>query len=417
MDKIIIEGGNKLSGEVRISGSKNASLPILAATILTDEDCIIHNVPDLQDIGTMIKLLEIVGKKCFFEEDRITIKKNKALKPFAPYDLVRKMRASVLLLGPLLARCLKADVSLPGGCAIGLRPVNIHINALKALGAKEKLMHGYVSMHAKKLIGNKIIFDFPSVGATENILMAATLSSGITLIENFAKEPEIDDLINFLNSMGANVIQEKNYLKITGVEKLKGIEYTVIPDRIEAGTYLIAAAITGGDVKVSPVIPEHIENILQKLIEAGENISIKKDTVHIKAIKTPKQVDIETMPYPGFPTDMQAQWMVLMCIARDSSQIIETVFENRFMHVQELLRMGADIKIKGNVANIKGKTKFLGASVMATDLRASAALVLAGLIAAGKTEILRVYHLDRGYEKIEEKLSALGAKIRRVKNN
>lgn len=415
MDKIIIKGGKKLKGAVRISGSKNAALPLIAATVLTDEDCILKNIPDLVDIRTMLTILEGTGKKCIREKGRVIIKKSGEIRPFAPYDLVRKMRASIVFLGPLLARCRVAMVSLPGGCAIGSRPVNIHLDGLKALGAREMLESGYVNLSAKKLKGTRIVFDYPSVGATENILMASVLAEGVTVIENYAREPEIDDLVNFLNTCGATISFGKDCITVRGVEKMQGAEYSVIPDRIEAGTYLLAGAVTGGDVTLNSVCPRHIDNILSKLKETGCAITETENTVRIRASAAPKSVDVSTLPYPGFPTDMQAQWMVLMCRAKGDSRITESVFENRFMHVQELTRMGADIRIKGNAAVIRGGTKFIGASVMATDLRASAALILAGLVAKGRTEILRVYHLDRGYEKIEEKLRKLGADISRIR--
>ncbi|HBA26748.1 MAG TPA: UDP-N-acetylglucosamine 1-carboxyvinyltransferase [Nitrospinae bacterium] len=417
MEKIIIEGGVKLNGTVKISGAKNAALPILLSSILTDKENKIHNVPNLKDVDTTCQLLKGAGVKVERSGDgQVIVDASRINNTEASYDLVRTMRASVMVLGPLLARLGKAKVSLPGGCAIGARPINLHLKGFEALGVNIKLEHGYVVAEAKRLKGNRIYFDIVTVTGTENIMMAGVLAEGKTIIENAAKEPEVVNLANTLNSMGASIKGAgTDIIEINGVSRLNGGEHTVIPDRIETGTFMVAAAITGGDVKITNCIPEYIEPVIVKLTEAGVNIDTWKDFIRVKANGKIKAVDIKTSPYPAFPTDMQAQFMSLMSISEGMSVITETVFENRFMHVAELRRMGANIKVEGNTAVIKGVPKLSAAPLMATDLRASASLILAGLAAEGETVISRVYHLDRGYEAIEKKLSVLGAKIRRVK--
>ena len=417
MEKIIIEGGVKLNGTVKISGAKNAALPILLSSILTDKENKIHNVPNLKDVDTTCQLLKGAGVKVERSGDgQVIVDASRINNTEASYDLVRTMRASVMVLGPLLARLGKAKVSLPGGCAIGARPINLHLKGFEALGVNIKLEHGYVVAEAKRLKGNRIYFDIVTVTGTENIMMAGVLAEGKTIIENAAKEPEVVNLANTLNSMGASIKGAgTDIIEINGVSRLNGGEHTVIPDRIETGTFMVAAAITGGDVKITNCIPEYIEPVIVKLTEAGVNIDTWKDFIRVKANGKMKAVDIKTSPYPAFPTDMQAQFMSLMSISEGMSVITETVFENRFMHVAELRRMGANIKVEGNTAVIKGVPKLSAAPLMATDLRASASLILAGLAAEGETVISRVYHLDRGYEAIEKKLSVLGAKIRRVK--
>lgn len=416
MEKIVIHGGERLSGEVEISGSKNASLPCIIATLLTDEPCILYNVPQLEDVKTICSLLKVLGKKIELKKNIVSVKPGDNLHPFAPYELVSKMRASILVMGPLLARTKRAKVSLPGGCAIGSRPINLHLQGLTQLGAKIVLEEGYVILTTNKLNGTKIVFDFPSVGATENLLMTASLSAGKTIIENAACEPEVVDLANFLNQMGARINGAgTRTIQIIGVKKLQGAEHQVIPDRIETGTFLFAGAITGSKITLQKVIPEHLELVLAKLCEAGAKIERDKDSISISSDKEFKPVDIETLPYPGFPTDMQAQWMTLMSVAKGKSIIRETVFENRFLHVGELQRMGAKIEIKGNTAIVEGVKDLSGAPVKATDLRASAALLLAGLVARGKTEISEIYHLERGYENIVTKLRNLGARIRKIR--
>ena len=417
MEKIIIEGGVKLNGTVKISGAKNAALPILLSSILTDKENKIHNVPNLKDVDTTCQLLKGAGVKVERSENgQVIVDASRINNTEASYDLVRTMRASVMVLGPLLARLGKAKVSLPGGCAIGARPINLHLKGFEALGANIKLEHGYVVAEAKRLKGNRIYFDIVTVTGTENIMMAGVLAEGKTIIENAAKEPEVVNLANTLNSMGASIKGAgTDIIEINGVSRLNGGEHTVIPDRIETGTFMIAAAITGGDVEIVNCIPEYIEPVIIKLTEAGVKIDTGKDFIRVKANGKIKSVDIKTSPYPAFPTDMQAQFMSLMSISEGMSVITETVFENRFMHVAELRRMGANIKVEGNTAVIKGVPKLSAAPLMATDLRASASLILAGLAAEGETVVSRVYHLDRGYEAIEKKLSVLGAKIRRVK--
>ncbi len=417
MDKLIITGGRQLRGEVRISGAKNAALPILAATLLADEPVTICNVPHLHDITTTMGLLGrmgvqlVVDEKLNIEVDPTTIKEF-----IAPYELVKTMRASILVLGPLLARYGQADVSLPGGCAIGSRPVNLHIRGLEQMGAEIVVENGYIKAKADRLKGAKLMLDLVTVTGTENLMMAATLAEGETIIENAAREPEVVDLANCLNQMGAKVSGAgTDRIIIEGVERLHGTTYNVLPDRIETGTYLVAAAISGGKIKVKDTDPKLIDAVLAKLREAGAEITLGDDWIELDMHgKRPKAVDVTTAPYPAFPTDMQAQFSALNAIAEGTSTITETVFENRFMHIQELDRMGAQIRLQGNTAIINGIEQLTGAPVMATDLRASASLVLAGLVASGDTVVERIYHIDRGYECIEEKLQQLGAKIRRV---
>ncbi|MHB9154330.1 MAG: UDP-N-acetylglucosamine 1-carboxyvinyltransferase [Endomicrobiales bacterium] len=411
MDKIIINGGIKLKGNVRISGSKNAALPVLIASLLTDEECVIGNVPLLADIDTTVGFLRYIGKVIKRRDGTVIIRHNGNLKPTAPYDLVRKMRASTLVMGPLLARLGEVKVSLPGGCAIGARPIDIHLEAFRKLGASIAIESGYVETRAPKLTGARISFRYPSVGATENVLLAGVLARGTTTIENAAREPEIVDLADVLNKMGARVTGAGSQrITIQGVEKL----HAVIPDRIEAATYIIAAAITRGEVRLEGARADHIEIIIEKLRKAGLEISAGEGCVLAKWVKELKPANISTGVYPKFPTDVQAQWMALMSVVKGRSTVTETVFENRFMHVGELQRLGADLTIEGNRVKVKGVERISGAPLMVSDLRAGAALVLAGLAAEGKTEVLRIYHLDRGYEQLEKKFKALGADIRRV---
>jgi len=414
MDILTIEGGARLKGEIAVSGSKNAALPILIATLLTDDRCVISNIPHLDDIETVIGLLVFLGKQVVREGDQVEVTAGPTLYAEAPYELVRRMRASVVVMGPLLARLGRVKVSLPGGCAIGGRPINIHLDGFRSLGADIILEQGYVDMRARKLKGAEIHFDFASVGATENLMMAAALSEGTTTITNCAMEPEITDLANFLNAMGAQVEGAgTTSITIHGVERLHGTDYRVIPDRIEAGTYMVAAAITEGDLSLRNVASDHLGALIAKMKQAGVMIQEKDGLLRVSGPKTLEPVDIETAIYPGFATDLQAQWMALMSLAPGVSQITEQVFENRFMHVPELQRMGADIQIKGNTATVVGVKSLSGADVMVSDLRAGAALVLAGLAAGGTTVIHRVYHLDRGYENLEQKLTAAGAHIKR----
>jgi len=415
MDKIIVEGGRPLTGEVNISGAKNAALPILVSSLLTDGLCTFSNVPNLKDIESIKQLLSHLGAKIETDGDVVKIDASNILNHEAPYELVRKMRASILVLGPLVVRLKKARVSLPGGCAIGARPINLHLKGLACLGASIELKHGYVEAYAKKLKGSEIYLDIATVTGTENIMMAAVLAKGSTVIHNAAREPEIIALADFLNKMGADISGAgTSAITITGVSSLSPVSVSIIPDRIETGTFMVAAALTGGDVKLLGTEPDHLEAIIHKLSLTGARIKIDGKNIRVKGIKNIASVDIKTLPYPGFPTDMQAQFMVLMSVARGLSLIFETVFENRFIHVGELKRMGADITIAGNAAMIKGVKMLSGAPVMASDLRASASLILAGLVAHGKTEISRVYHLDRGYEALEEKFASLGAAIKRV---
>ncbi|MBI4846812.1 MAG: UDP-N-acetylglucosamine 1-carboxyvinyltransferase [Candidatus Omnitrophica bacterium] len=420
MDKIIIEGGGHLKGTVEVSGAKNAALPILAATLLTEEKCVIKNVPMLRDVHTMIKILRSLDVKVQAEQNRVIVEPKKSGQYEASYKFVSTMRASVCLLGPLLAKKKKARVSMPGGCVIGQRPVDLHIKGLKALGASIKIEHGYIAATAKRLVGKNIFLGGAygsSVLATANVLMAAVLAKGRTLIENAACEPEIVDLADFLVKMGAKIKgQGTPLIDIEGVKRLSGATHSVISDRIEAGTYVLAAAITDGDLLIEKANIEHLSALIDKLEQVGVSVVKKGTGIHVRRkAKILKSVDVTTMPYPGFPTDMQAQMMALASVSDGISVLTEKIFPDRFMHVSELNRMGADIFLEGASAIVKGTRKLSGAPVMASDLRASAALILAGLVAKGKTEISRVYHLDRGYEKIEEKLRNIGAKIKRVK--
>jgi len=411
--KFIVEKSPPLKGSVKISGAKNSVLPIIAASLLSSGEIVLDDIPTLEDVNVMIELIKHFGAICDFENEKLKVKVD--IKDIeAPYDLVKKMRASFLVMGPILARLGHAKISMPGGCAIGSRPIDLHLKGFQTLGADITIGHGYVEARAKKLTGKKIYLDFPSVGATENIMMAAVFAEGVTIIENAAEEPEIVDLANFLNKMGANIKGAgTDTIRIEGVKELKGAEHTVIPDRIEAGTFMVAAAMTGGNILIENVIVDHVRSIIAKLTECGIKITEELKGLRVKGIKNYKAVDIKTLPYPGFPTDMQAQMMAMMTVAKGTSVIIETVFENRFMHVDELKRMGANIKIEGRSAVVTGVDHLTGAEVKATDLRAGAALVLAGLIAEGKTEINDIYHIDRGYVKMEEKLKNLGAIIYR----
>lgn len=414
MDEIIINGGRRLCGDVRISGAKNSALPILASTILSGGQCVITNVPRVVDVLTMGKLLGMLGATVVQEGNRAVIQAEAIHSTEAPYDLVKTMRASVLVLGPLLARFGEAKVSLPGGCAIGSRPVNLHLAALAKLGADIAIEHGYITAKAKRLKGARIYCDTPTVTGTENIMMAATLAEGTTVLENAAKEPEIVDLAEFLIKRGGRIHGAgTDVITIDGVQELHGGDHEVIPDRIEAGTYLAAAAMTRGDVTVTHCRPGHLEAVLMKLREVGADIQEDKDWVRLTVPGSLRGADVKTLPFPGFPTDMQAQMAALMTLAEGTSVITETVFESRFMHVEELRRMGADIRVEGNRLVVTGRHKLTGAPVMASDLRASAGLIVAGLAAEGTTQVQRVYHLDRGYERIEEKLSGLGADIHR----
>ena len=414
MDEILINGGNRLSGEVRISGAKNSALPILASTILSGGECVITNLPRVVDVLTMGKLLGILGATVSHEGNRAVIQSDLIASTEAPYDLVKTMRASVLVLGPLVARCGEAKVSLPGGCAIGSRPVNLHLTGLAKLGAEISIEHGYITAKAKRLRGARIYCDTPTVTGTENLMMAASLADGVTMLENAAKEPEIVDLAQFLVKRGARIHGAgTDVITIEGVPQLHGGDHDVIPDRIEAGTYLAAGAMTRGEVTVTHCYPSHLEAVLMKLREAGADVEEKQDRVHLAMPGLLRGTDIKTLPFPGFPTDMQAQMVALMSLAEGTSVITETVFESRFMHVEELRRMGADIRVEGNRLVVTGRKTLTGAPVMASDLRASAGLIVAGLAAEGVTQIQRVYHLDRGYERLEEKLRALGADIQR----
>ena len=416
MDRMAVLGGHKLQGEAHASGAKNSALKLLFATLLAEGEHVFHNVPELKDIESAFALLESLNGQCSRDGKTVRVRSRAPGTFEAHYDLVRKMRASILCLGPLLAKHGQAQVSLPGGCAIGSRPINLHLEGLKAMGAEIELHQGYVHAHAKRLHGADILFEFATVGGTENIMMAATLADGLTTIENAAKEPEIVDLADYLNKMGAKVVGAgTSIIRIEGVNKLHPAEHTVIPDRIEAGTLLLAGAITGGEVAVRSCRPDHLEALVIKMRESGFRIDVEADTLIVRECSSWKGVDVTTAPHPAFPTDLQAQFMAVMTQARDTSVITETVFENRFMHVQELIRLGADITPKTRVAVVRGKRGGLqGAPVMATDLRASASLVLAGLAAQGETVINRIYHLDRGYEGLEGKLRGLGARISRL---
>ena len=417
MDKLQIQGGARLDGDVRISGAKNAALPILAAALLPEEPVRIGNVPHLHDVTTMIALLGRLGARVTLDDGmHVEVDPTTTREFVAPYELVKTMRASILVLGPLLARHGHADVSLPGGCAIGARPVNLHVDGLRALGAEIAIEGGYIRARADRLRGARIVLDTVTVTGTENLMMAACLAEGRTVIENAAREPEVVDLAHFLSAMGAHISGAgTDTLVIEGVERLHGCKYDVLPDRIEAGTYLVAGAITGGRVRARNARPEHLDAVLAKLGDAGATVTVGDDWVEVDmAGRRPLAVDIRTAPHPGFPTDMQAQFAALDTVAEGVGTVVETIFENRYMHMLELRRLGADIRIEGHTAIIHGVERLSGAPVMATDLRASASLVLAGLVATGLTEVQRIYHIDRGYECIEEKLGQLGANIRRV---
>jgi UDP-N-acetylglucosamine 1-carboxyvinyltransferase len=416
MQKLEVFGASQLKGQIKISGSKNASLPILAATLLSNKKVFLKNLPQVRDIETMKNLLESLGSRINYKNKELIIDNSKQTKKFASYSLVKTMRAGILVLGPLLAKFGSAKVSLPGGCAIGTRPVDIHLKALAKLGVKYKILEGYVHATASKgLQGAKIEFPKISVGATENLIIAASFARGTTILSNCAIEPEIKDLINFLNAMGCNIkFVAKRTIKIIGVKEVQETNYGIMFDRIEAGTYLIAGALTAGNLKIQNIIPSIIQTEIDTLRKIGAKIIIKKNEVQIIGNKKIKNLNIKTAPYPGFPTDLQAQIMVLLCKANKKSLIKEDIFENRFMHVAELNRMGAKISIKGNLATVEGSTNFASAELMATDLRASVSLILAALTAKGKSVINRIYHLDRGYENIEKKLKKVGAKIRRV---
>ena len=416
MDKLLIDGGTRLEGEIRVSGAKNAALPILCAALLTPEPLVLSNVPRLNDVRTMQTLLGQMGVRAERDDGTLTIEAKRVDWPLAPYELVKTMRASILALGPLVARCGEARVSLPGGCAIGLRPVDQHVKGLLAMGAEIDLDHGYIDAKARRLAGTRFVFDVVTVTGTENLMMAATLAYGVTTLENAAREPEVVDLAECLNAMGARVTGAgSDRITIEGVERLHGASHAIMPDRIETGTFLVAAAAAGGDVTLTGARAGTLEAVLDKLAEAGSTLTVDQGSIRVARAAPLKSVSLRTAPYPAFPTDMQAQLMALMTLADDTAVITETIFENRMMHVQELKRLGADIEVESSTAIVKGVRALTGANVMATDLRASACLVIAGLMAEGQTTIDRIYHLDRGYEKIEQKLSALGATIRRVK--
>ena len=422
MQKLAIQGGNRLNGEVRISGAKNAALPIMCAALLTADELHLDNMPELHDVATMRKLLVQMGVTAAVEPSAVTLCGAKVDKLEAPYDMVKTMRAAILVLGPLVARFGEARVSLPGGCAIGSRSVDLHIKGLQAMGAEIHIEHGYIHAQvtqgkgAKRLKGARIFFDLVSVTGTENLMMAAVLADGVTVLENAAREPEVVDLAHCLIAMGAKIEGAGgDTITVTGVERLHGATHRIMPDRIESGTFLVAAAAAGGSITLTGARADILDNVLEKLQEAGATVQVAGNTISLQMNKRPKSVNVRTAPYPAFPTDMQAQFMALNCIAEGSAMVVETIFENRFMHVQELRRLGAQIDVEGNTAVVKGCAKLDGAAIMATDLRASACLVIAGLVAQGETVIDRIYHLDRGYEHIEAKLSALGANIRRVK--
>jgi UDP-N-acetylglucosamine 1-carboxyvinyltransferase len=419
LDKLQIRGGVPLEGEVRVSGSKNATLPILAGALLADEPVTVGNVPHLKDVTTTIELLGRMGVTVTIDErNRIEVESSTLKECVAPYELVKTMRASILVLGPLVARFGKADVSLPGGCAIGARPVNIHVAGLQAMGADISIEGGYIRARAGRLKGARLVLDTVTVTGTENLMMAATLADGETVIENAAREPEVVDLANFLIAMGAKIQGAgTDKIVVQGVPKLRGTSYEVLPDRIEGGTYLVAGAITRGHVKLKNTRPDHLDAVLGKLQEAGAKIGVGDNWIEVDMRgKRPRAVDVRTAPYPAFPTDMQAQFAALNTVADGVGTVIETIFENRFMHMLEMRRLGAEIRLEGNTAIIRGVERLTGAPVMATDLRASASLVLAGLVAEGRTDVERIYHIDRGYEAIEEKLAQLGAQIKRVPN-
>lgn len=416
MDILTIEGGRPLRGSIQISGSKNSALPILIASLLTDETCVLKNVPHLDDIETVIALLVFLGKSILSDGSTVTITAGEKLKAEAPYELVRKMRASIVVMGPILARLGHVKASLPGGCAIGGRPINIHLEGFKRFGGEVELAQGYVSVTSKTLAGARIDLEFASVGATENLMMAASLIPGETVITNAAREPEIEDLANFINAMGGKVRGAgTNKITIEGVKKLHGATHSVIADRIETGSYMIAAAMTGGDITLTHAAPQHLGILIEKMREAGITVETKGTEIRVVGPKSIRPVSVETAVYPGFPTDLQAQWMALMSLSTGSAEVTEQVFENRFMHVPELQRMGAQIQAKGNTATIQGVSGLSGADVMVSDLRAGAALVLCAMSAKGRSVIHRIYHLDRGYEDIEGKLSGVGAHITRSK--
>jgi UDP-N-acetylglucosamine 1-carboxyvinyltransferase len=418
VDRLVIRGGVPLVGQVAPSGSKNAVLALMAASILGEEDVLLQNVPHVRDVSTMIQILERLGVPAGWEaEDTLRIGGDAPRSVEAPYELVRTMRASFMVLGPLLARCGRARVSLPGGCAIGARPVDQHLKGLRALGAKVELVGGYVEASAERLRGGRVVFDIPTVNGTQNVLMAACLAEGTTVLENAALEPEVTELCTVLSEMGARISGAgTDRLELEGVPRLAGLRHRVPADRIEAGTLLVSGAITGGDVTVDGARPQHLDAVLAKLREAGVEVEVQGEGIRVRAAGRPRAIPVKTGPYPGFPTDMQAQTMAFLAMAEGSSVISETVFENRFMHVPELRRMGANIMVDGRTAVIQGVPALFGAPVMATDLRASASLVLAGLAASGETHVLRVYHIDRGYHRIEQKLASLGGRIRRVKD-
>jgi UDP-N-acetylglucosamine 1-carboxyvinyltransferase len=419
MDKIIIHGGTPLKGEVAVSGSKNASLPILMAALLTEEPVRLRNLPRLRDVNTALALLGRLGVESRWTgEHELELHAAQVTSHEAPYDLVKTMRASFVVLGPLLARAGRARVSTPGGCAIGARPVNLHISGIRSLGARIQFRNGYVEARAERLTGTRLWLDAPSVGATENIMMAAVLAQGRTLIENAAREPEVQDLARMLNAMGARIGGVGSHvIEIEGVQRLHGAEHTIIPDRIEAGSLMIAAAITGGDVLIRSAPVDELKAVIAKLEETGTDIVQEAEGLRVTRKGPIRPVELRTLPYPGFPTDLQAQMMALLAIGEGTSVITETIFENRFMHALELLRMGADIMMKGPTAVIRGVARLSGAPVMATDLRASMSLVLAGLAAEGMTEISRIYHLDRGYEDLDKKLASMGARIERIRES
>ena len=419
MDKLLIQGGGRLSGEVSISGAKNAALPIMCASLLTNEPLCLSNVPQLRDVETLLTLLARIGVKNEIRHNSLDgsmqLRAESLTDPIAPYDLVKTMRASILVLGPLLARCGEARVSLPGGCAIGLRPVDLHIKGLQAMGAQIHVEQGYVVARAKRLSGARLVMDLVSVTGTENLMMAACLAEGTTVIENAAREPEVVDLANCLIAMGAQISGAgSDSIRIEGVARLHGANHAVMPDRIEAGTFLVAAAATGGSVRLLNARRGTLDAVIDKLHESGASIESDAASITLTMNARPKSVNVRTAPYPGFPTDMQAQFMALNAVADGTAVITETIFENRFMHASELQRLGADIELSGHTAVVRGCRQLQGATVMATDLRASASLVIAGLIATGESTVERIYHLDRGYENIEQKLSQLGARIRRV---
>jgi UDP-N-acetylglucosamine 1-carboxyvinyltransferase len=417
MDKLQIQGGVPLEGEVRISGAKNATLPILAGALLADDPVVVANVPHLKDVTTTVELLGRMGATVTIDERmRIEVEGSTVKECFAPYELVKTMRASILVLGPLLTRFGRADISLPGGCAIGARPVNIHIAGLQAMGADITIEGGYIRARADRLHGARLVLDTVTVTGTENLMMAATLAEGETVIENAAREPEVVDLANFLIAMGAKIQGAgTDKVVVQGVKRLRGTTYDVLPDRIEGGTYLVAGAITRGYVRIKNTRPDHLDAVLAKLEEAGATVGVGDNWIEVDMRgRRPKAVDVRTAPYPAFPTDMQAQFAALNTVASGVGTIIETIFENRFMHMLEMRRLGAEIRLEGNTAIIRGVERLTAAPVMATDLRASASLVLAGLVAEGRTDIERIYHIDRGYEAIEEKLAQLGAQIKRV---